>query len=204
MHRTVVSLEAPATVRITLNSVDQRTWRGAAAVRILRWPRPASSRQPDERLLGFMALGKASALVAQEDKQSWQAAVQPLREAAAHFEAAGDIRSLAEVEYQLGWIQHALLYGYEDARRSAESAQGHFAAVDDEAGLHRAAMLRGMAEFAIAGSMGPEVPRAEQRELLDRATARTERARQFFAERQMATDEIDGAQPHVDPIGDPG
>ena len=33
---TVVSLEQPATVRILVSSVDQRAWRGAAAVRILR------------------------------------------------------------------------------------------------------------------------------------------------------------------------
>jgi CHAT domain-containing protein len=190
LHRTVVSLEDSAAVRITLSSIDQRTWRGAAAVRILRWPKPANSNEPDERLLGFMALGKAADLVARTDKESWQASVQPLREAAAYFEAARDSRSLAEAEYQLGYVQHILLYDYEDARRTAESAQGHFAAVDDEVGMHRAAMLRGMAEYAIAASMGPEVPRAEQLALLDRATARAERARIFFAERQMATDEI--------------
>ena len=190
VHRTVVSLDQSATVRIALNSIDQRTWRGAAAVRILRWPRPSGGAEPDERLLGFIALGKASELVAHEDKSSWQEAVQPFREAASHFEAAGDIRSLAEVEYQLGSLQHILLYDYEDARRSAESAQGHFAAADDETGLHRAAILRAMAEYAIASGMGPEVPRAEQRELLDRATARAERAREFFAERQLVTDEI--------------
>ena len=190
IHRTVVSLEQSSSVRITLNSIDQRTWRGAAAVRILRWPRAASGAGTDERLLGFIAQGKASELVAHDDKQSWQAALQPMREAVSHFEAAGDIRSLAEVEYQMGSLQHMLLYDYEDARRTAESAQGHFATVDDEVGLHRAALLRGMAEYAIASSMGPEVPRAEQREVLDRAATRAERAREFFAERQMATDEI--------------
>ena len=46
-HRTVVSLESPGTLRLTLSSVDQRSWRGAAAVRILRWSKPADGEPPD-------------------------------------------------------------------------------------------------------------------------------------------------------------
>src|SRR4051812_13301130 len=38
IHRTVVSLEGPATLRLTLASIDQRSWSGAAGLRILRWP----------------------------------------------------------------------------------------------------------------------------------------------------------------------
>ncbi len=41
LHRAVVSLARPDAIRITLSNVDQRSWRGAAAVRILRWPPPA-------------------------------------------------------------------------------------------------------------------------------------------------------------------
>jgi CHAT domain-containing protein/tetratricopeptide (TPR) repeat protein len=191
LHRKVVSLEAPAAVKITLNSIDQRAWRGAAAVRILRWPSPAANSPPDERLLGFMELGKGNELVARPDKESWRAALQPLRQAALHFDTARDLRSLAESEYQLGWVQYFLLYEYEDARRSAESAQTHYAAVGDQAGAHRAAMLRGLNEFSIAATMNPEVPRSEQRALLDRAAGRFEKARHFFADRQMYTDEIE-------------
>src|SRR5688572_4245624 len=77
LHRLVVSLEAPATVKLTLNSIDQRSWRGAAAVRILRWPRPSADDPPDDRLLGFIALGKGNELVARTDKESWRAAAQP-------------------------------------------------------------------------------------------------------------------------------
>jgi tetratricopeptide (TPR) repeat protein len=190
LHRLVVSLEAPAAVKVTLNSIDQRSWRGAAAVRILRWPRPSADDPPDDRLLGFIALGKGNELVAQTDKQSWRAAAQPMREAVAHFHAAKDLRSQAEAEYQLGWLQYFLLFEYEDARRTAEASEAHFAAIDDETGKHRAAVLRGMAEFAMAASMGPEVPRADQQALLHRAVSRFEKSREYFAEHQLHTDEI--------------
>ncbi len=191
VHRTVVSLETTSPVTITLNSIDQRSWRGAAAVRILRWPKPAAPASPDDRLLGFIALGKGAELVARSDPESWRAAVQPLREAAVHFEAARDLESLADAEYQLGWLQYFLLYDNEDARRTAESAQAHYAAADDDTGMHRASMLRAMSEFAMASTMGPEIPRSEQRELLDRAVMRLKTARKYFAEHGLKTDEID-------------
>lgn len=190
IHRMVVSLDAPAAVKLTLTSIDQRTWRGAAALRILRWPRPQPGAPPDERLLGYIELGKGNALVANNDKESWSAAVAPLREAIVHFQAARDTRAQAETEYQLGWLQYFLLYDYDDARRTAEDAQQHFAAVDDDTGKHRAAMLRAMTEFALANTLGPEVPRSEQRDMLDRAVGRLEKARTYFAEHQLHTDEI--------------
>jgi CHAT domain-containing protein/tetratricopeptide (TPR) repeat protein len=190
LHRTVVSLDAPATVRITLDSVDQRTWRGAAGLRILRWPDIQAGSDADHRLMGFKALGQASALVARTDKESWRAAVKPYREAALHFDEARDARSQADAEYQLGWVELFLLYEPEDARRTAESAQQHYAAVNDETGEHRAAMLRGLAEAGIAAAMPPEVPRTEQRQVLDRAVGRFERARRYFAAHEMHTDEI--------------
>lgn len=190
VHRTVVSLEAPAAVKVTLESIDQRSWRGAAAVRILRWPRAAANAPPDERLMGFIDLARGSELVARADKESWSAAVAPLRSAMDHFQAARDTRSLAETEYQLGWVQNFLLYDYEDSRRTAEAAESHFAEVDDDVGVQRAAMLRAMNEFALANTMGPDVPRSEQLALLDRAVARLERARAFFAAHQLYTDEI--------------
>ena len=60
-----------------------------------------------------------------------------------------------------GWVQFFLLYEYEDARRTAEAAQAHFNDVDDDAGAQRAAMLRAMTEYSIAGTLGPDVPRSE-------------------------------------------
>lgn len=190
VHRLVVSLDAPAPVKLTLDSIDQRTWRGAAAVRILRWPRGEPDDPPDERLLGYVELGKGNALVASNDKASWDAAVVPMRAAIMHFQAAKDLRALADAEYQLGWVQYFLLYDYEDARRTAEAAESHFAAVDDDTGMHRAAMLRAMTEFAQANTLGPEVPRSEQRQWLDRAVGRLEKARAYFASQQLHSDEI--------------
>lgn len=190
LHRLVVSLDAPAPVKLRLDSIDQRSWRGAAAVRILRWPQPAPDAPPDERLLGFMELGKGNELVARPDKESWQSALAPYRAAITHFQAAKDVRSLAEAEYQLGWLQNFLLYDYEDSRRTAEAAESHFAEIDDDVGMHRAAMLRAMNEFALANTLGPEVPGSDQRELLDRAVRRLERAREYFAAHQLHTDEI--------------
>ncbi len=105
LHRTVVSLEAPARLRITLASIDQRSWKGAAAVRILRWPKRAPDAPPDERLLGFRALGEASSLIAQGNREAWRAALAPLREAARRFQAANDLQALAETEYQRGWLE---------------------------------------------------------------------------------------------------
>ncbi|HUQ12253.1 MAG TPA: CHAT domain-containing tetratricopeptide repeat protein [Steroidobacteraceae bacterium] len=190
LHRLVVRLKAPAAVRLTLQSIDQRSWRGAAAVRILRWPRPQEDAPPDERLLGYEELGHGNELMARPDKESWDAAVAPLRAAIVHFQAAKDTRAVAETEYQLGWLQYFLLYDYEDARRTAEAAESHFSSLDDDTGMHRAAMLRAMTEFALANTLGPEVPRSEQRDLLDRAVRRLERAREYFAAKQLYTDEI--------------
>jgi hypothetical protein len=171
-----------------LSSVDQRAWRGAAAVRILRWPQPAPDAPLDERLLGYMALGEGNALIAKPDAASWRAAIVPLRQAAAHFEAANDMQALAEAEYQRGYIEFNLLYEFEDGSRSAESSQSHFAAAGDSAGAARAAVLRALNEFNIAATMGAEVPRAEQRAMLDTAVARVKRSQAFFDANEMHSD----------------
>jgi CHAT domain-containing protein/tetratricopeptide (TPR) repeat protein len=190
VHRLVVSLGAPEAVKLTLRSIDQRSWRGAAAVRFLRWPRQTGNMPPDERLLGYIELGRGNELVAKPDKESWQAAVEPMRRAMVHFQAANDTRALAEAEYQLGWVQFFLLYDYDDARRTAEAAEIHFTSVDDQTGRHRASVLRGLTEFSLANTLGPDVTRAEQRKLFDRAAGRIERAREYFAAQKMHTDEI--------------
>jgi tetratricopeptide (TPR) repeat protein len=171
-----------------LSSVDQRAWRGAAAVRILRWPQPAPDAPLDERLLGYMALGEGNALIAKPDAASWRAAIVPLRQAAAHFEAANDMQALAEAEYQRGYIEFNLLYEFEDGSRSAESSQSQFAAAGDAAGAARAAVLRALNEFNIAATMGAEVPRAEQRAMLDTAVARVKRSQAFFDANEMHSD----------------
>lgn len=188
LHRTVVSLDQPAPVRISLSSIDQRAWRGAAAVRILRWPQSQLDAPVDERLLGYMALGKASELIARRDTASWRTAIMPLQLAAAHFEATNDLQALAEAEYQRGYVELNLLYEFSAGLRSAEASQMHFAAAGDEAGAARAEVLRALNEFNIAVSMDAEVPRAEQRALLDTAVARVKRAQRYFDENEMHSD----------------
>ncbi len=189
LHRTVVSLEQPAAVRITLSSIDQRAWRGAAAVRILRWPRAAPDAPADERLLGLHGARQGQRAHRQGGHRSRGAQrYRRCAQAAVHFEAANDLQALAEAEYQRGYVEFNLLFEFDDGRRTAEAAQAHFVAAGDETGAARAAVLRALNEFNIATGMGAEVPRAEQRALLDTAVARTKRAQAYFDARELHSD----------------
>jgi CHAT domain-containing protein/tetratricopeptide (TPR) repeat protein len=190
LHRAVVSLTQSAAVRVTLASIDQRDWRGAAAVRILRWPQPAADALPDQRLLGYTALGKASELLAHDDIGSWRAALAPMRQAAAHFAAANDMQALAESEYQRSAVERNRLHEFADSRRTAESAQAHFSAADDATGEARASVLRALNELSLASAMGPAVLRKEQRAMLDTAVDRLQRAQAFFEANELQTDAI--------------
>jgi CHAT domain-containing protein/tetratricopeptide (TPR) repeat protein len=190
VHRSVVSLGAPARLRITLASIDQRSWKGAAALRILRWPRSAPDAGPDQRLLGFSALGDANRLIAKDSVESWRASLAPLREAERHFQVARDSQSAAEADYQRGFVEFELLYDFDASRRSAEAAIAHFRIAGDEVGAQRAAMLLGFAEFSIASRMGPEVPRGQQRVVLNTAARRLEMAQEFFESRDMESDAL--------------
>ncbi len=180
LFRMVVRLEAPSRLRLTLDSSDVRGWKGAAAVRFLRWPRTAADASASQRLLGFEALGTANELVARGTPEAWRAALEPLRDAARRFQAGRDMQSLAEAEYQRGYLELALLFNFDDGRRSAESALAHFRAAGDSTGARRAAVLLAEQEFALAAAMGPAVPRGEQRALLDTASARLRDAQAFF------------------------
>jgi tetratricopeptide (TPR) repeat protein len=190
VHRAVVSLPEAASVRITLASIDQRNWRGAAAVRILRWPQAPPNAPPDQRLLGFMALGKANALIARADSESWRAAILPMRQAAVHFAAANDMQALAEAEYQRSAVELHLLFEFAEGSRSAASAQAHFAEAGDPTGEARAAVMRALNDFNIASGMGPDVPRAEQRTLIDAAVRRVQLAQGYFEATELHTDAI--------------
>jgi len=186
LHRTVVSLERPATLKLTLSSVDQRTWRGAAGVRILRWPRTAPDAPPDERLLGFTGVGQANALVAAGTRTAWQQAVAPLAEAEAHFRRANDLRSLAETEYQRGWIEFDLLLDFDAARRSADAALEHFRAVDDELSAQRTNLLIALTDANVAS----ERRGAEREARLQAVSRRLAEARRYFEAHDQATDAL--------------
>jgi CHAT domain-containing protein/tetratricopeptide (TPR) repeat protein len=186
LHRTVVSLTRPATLRLTLSSVDQRSWHGGAGVRILRWPRNSPDAPPDERLLGFIDMGKGNELVAGTSRADWVAAVVPMREAAEHFRRANDPRSLAEAEYQRGWVEMDLLQDFESARRSGESAYTHFRAVDDELWAQRANLLVALAETSLASES-----KGSERELRFAViTRRLAEAQPFFEEHDETTDAL--------------
>jgi CHAT domain-containing protein/tetratricopeptide (TPR) repeat protein len=176
LHRAVVSLDATQTLKVTLSSIDQRSWRGAAAVRILRWPKPARDAPPDRRLLGFIALGKGNELVARASRDEWHAAIAPMVEAAEHFRAANDRRSLAETEYQRGFVEFKLLMDFTAARKSAEAAQTHFREVDDELGAMRASLLLSLAEVNVFDHLRGE----EQRARFDILRARLRKAQEYF------------------------
>ena len=121
LHRAVVRLANPERLRLTLESTDMRGWKGAAAVRILRWAGPGADAAPDRQLLGYEELGKAGALIARDTAAAWRESLAPLRDAAWHFQAANDTQALAEAEYQRGQVEFGLLSDAEAGRRSARS-----------------------------------------------------------------------------------
>ena len=186
--RRVVSLTAPARLRLTLDSSDVRGWKGAAAVRILRWPHVGPD-GTDQRLLGFEALGTSAELLARDTPGAWRAALEPLREAARQFQAARDLQSLAEAEYQRGCLELAMLFDFDDGRRSAELAVTHFRAAGDAVGTRRASVLLAEHELALAAAMVPAA-RDAQRRLLDAATSRLADAQAFFQARDLHSDAL--------------
>jgi tetratricopeptide (TPR) repeat protein len=186
--RRVVRLEAPARLRVTLDSSDVRGWKGAAAIRILRWPQVAPD-GVDQRLLGFEALGTAGELIASGTPDGWRAALEPLREAARRFQAEHDLQSLAEAEYQRGRLELAMLFDFDDGRRSAELAVSHFRSAGDALGMRRASVLLAEHELALAAGMAPAA-RDAQRKLLDGATSRLVDAQAFFEARDLYSDAL--------------
>jgi tetratricopeptide (TPR) repeat protein len=190
LHRLVVRLDKPSRLVVSLESVDVRSWKGAAAVRILRWPRGAPDAPPDQRLLGFEALGQASALVARGTPDAARAALEHLRTAERHFQLERDPQALAETEYQRGYVELTQLFDHDAARRTAQAALTHFRTAGDEAGAQRAAVLLALGEFGGAARMGPDVPRTRQRALLDAAAQRTAEAQTWFEAHDMASDSL--------------
>ena len=186
--RQVVRLAAPARLRLVLDSSDVRGWKGAAAVRILRWPHPAE--EPDQRLLGFEAQGLANQAIARETPEGWHTALEPLREAARRFQAGRDLQSLAEAEYQRSHLELDKLFDFDTGRRDAELAQAHFRSAGDMVGARRAAVLLAEHELALAAAIGPSAPRGEQRALLDSATGRLTDAQAFFESHGLQSDAL--------------
>jgi CHAT domain-containing protein len=188
--RTVVRLAAPARLRVTLDSLDVRGWKGAAGLRILRWPRTEPD-VPDHRLLGFEALGASHELIASAAPEAWRAAREPLREAERQFQAAHDLQSMAEAEYLRGRVERDLLSGFDG--ETARLALVHFRSAGDVPGMRRASLLLASNELAAAARMGAETPRTERTALLDSAAVRLAHAGTFFEARGMHSDALEAA-----------
>ena len=188
LHRAVVSLEQPAAVRVTLASIDQRNWRGAAAVRILRWPQPAPDAPPDQRLLGFhgarqgqrAAGAKRSRLVARGDRAHARGRG-AFRGGERHAGAGRKPNTSAAPSSSTCCTSSPMAAGPPNRRRRISPRS------DDSTGEARAAVLRALNEFNLAAGMGPEVPRAEQRALLDTAVASRCSARRSSSKRTNCT-----------------
>jgi len=190
LHRTVVRLNEPALLSMTLESVDMRGWKGAAALRVLRWTEGAADAAPDRQLLGYEDLGTAGALLARDTATSWRAALAPLRDAAWHFQAARDLQALAEAEYQRGQVELNLLSDAESAWRTAQAALERFHSAGDAVGARRAGVLVALAELGVAGRVERGLSRAERQALLEDAVRRLGEARAFFESRDMETDAL--------------
>jgi CHAT domain-containing protein/tetratricopeptide (TPR) repeat protein len=188
LHRTVVSLDVPGRVRIELDSVDQRAWKGAAAVRILRWPTAAPGSTPDARLLAFRQLGEGARLIAGRTPDDWRAALEPLRDAGRLFQAAQDLQSAAEAEYQRAWVEVGLLADFEAGRKTAEAALAHFRAAGDEASARRTVLLLSMAQANDAADATPESSRLAKHGVPDATTGRVADALSWFESRELQSD----------------
>jgi CHAT domain-containing protein/tetratricopeptide (TPR) repeat protein len=184
LYRTVVTLDGPHRVRVTLTSAEHNGWRGGAAIRILRWPKASADSGPDRRLLGFIALGEGNERVARGTPKDWRAAVEPMRRAAAHFREARDFRSLAEAEYQRGNVEIDLLLDADAARDSALSALANFRLAGDDEGVARSSLLLGLAEVYLASDKSPR----DMRTLLDSAHRRFATAQRWFESEEYASD----------------
>src|SRR5262245_62764404 len=66
----IVSLDSPAELRIEISSVDHKSRRGNAAVRIARWAREPGS-VPGELEAGYQAQSEAGELTVVGDPPSW-------------------------------------------------------------------------------------------------------------------------------------
>lgn len=190
LHRAVVRLANPGRLRLTLESTDMRGWKGAAAVRILRWAGPGADAAPDRQLLGYEELGKAGALIARDTAAAWRESLAPLRDAAWHFQAANDTQALAEAEYQRGQVEFGLLSDAEAGRRSARSAFEHFRKAGDAVGARRAELLLLDITLGLADPGPLEAPHPARRAWLEDAERRLHSARDFFEARGLQTDSL--------------
>jgi CHAT domain-containing protein/tetratricopeptide (TPR) repeat protein len=184
LHARVVSVTAPATVRVELRSTDHRSKHGTATVRVARWQRAVDA-APGDRELGYTAFGLAGEQTSAKTQESWARAAALLNEAAAHFELADDDAGRAQAQYTLGHLQYLERDDRLAAIRAAEAATESYEKIDDEVGVHNAAVLRAASELEIASGMNAGTQRAEQRALYEAADRRLADAAVFFTQQGL-------------------
>lgn len=180
----VVSLEAPAEVRVRLRSVDHFSWQGRAEVVFARFRRQPGQ-PPTQVELGYTAWAQADAQHATGTPQSWAIAADKLAEAISRFEDAGDEAARAAAAYSLAMLQYSARDEWSAAIRAAELAADLFDDAGDETGMHNASVVRGVAEIGLAGSMNPATQRSEQKSLHEAAGRRLAKAAKFFQQQQL-------------------
>ena len=173
---------------MTLTSIDQRTWRGAAAVRILRWPKAAPMRSPTSGCSASWRSARAMSWWRRTTRRAWRAAITPLREAAAHFQAAKRhaIAGRGRIPARLRRTQPAArLRRQPQDRRTRAGAFRARPATRSACNAPRCCWA--WRNSASPASMGPEVPRAEQRATLDTARARMTQAQRVSSKRRACS-----------------
>lgn len=176
----VVSLKSPGELRVTLRSVDHRSKKGAAQLRIARFQRAVDA-PPGEMELGFIAQATAGEIAAGHSPATAQQAADKLYEAASHFETAGAVAQRAQAQYTLANFLYLVRSDYAGAIRAADEAANGFDSVDDEAAVQDSATLRAASELELAAGMTAGSQRAEQRAMYDGADRRLQEAAEFFA-----------------------
>jgi CHAT domain-containing protein len=177
----VVSLGAPAAVRIQVSSVDNPTKRGGADIRISRWQRPLDA-PPEDRELGFTALAAAGVREPDATPDSWTRAADKINQAITHFENAGDDAARAQAAYALANLHYAERDDWAATVRATEIAADAFDASDDATGVQNTATLRAAAELELASAMNAGTQGAEQNALYDAADRRLRDAAKYFGD----------------------
>jgi CHAT domain-containing protein/tetratricopeptide (TPR) repeat protein len=180
----VVSLRAPAELRVRVNSVDHPSKKGHAEVRIARWSR-ALDAAPSERELGYIAYGEAGEQNVLATPESWALAADKLNEATTYFEAAGDDAARGLAAYTLANVQYSARDDWAAAIRAAEIATDAFDDMHDAVGAQNSATLRASAEIELASGMDAGTQRAEQSALYEAADRRLKEAAEFFTANQL-------------------
>jgi CHAT domain-containing protein/tetratricopeptide (TPR) repeat protein len=177
----IVSLESPAELRVEISSVDHKTKRGNASVRISRWAREPGA-APGELEAGYRARSEAGELAIAGKPETWANAADKLYEAVSHFEAADDDAAIADAAYALAYIQFGPRDQYASAVRACDLAADAYDDAGDETGVHNARLLRAATEVDQAAAMNGETQRAEQRALNAKADRDLEESARWFAE----------------------